>query len=151
MKFLIKLLQDLRSPHLKDHCEDLIKKYSMRPIAPVLHSFPFFSVHKNVEPYVLFLFEAIRVLSLAISRTIKEFLIQILGDTTRITSALKGLNGESRIFKQTRKLALRWMIVFLRETHETSSGYGLTIDFSKGDNVGGSTGFFFKARACWNS
>lgn len=57
-------------------------------------------------------------------------------------SCAKAFAGLGKSFKKIRKLALIWMNVFLRETEKSSSGPGLTIEFSKSDDVEGSTDLF---------
>lgn len=68
----------------------------------------------------------------------------MLGNTTGNVSALKGSDGQNKNFKKIRKLILRWMNVSFRITEKTSSGYGLTINFARGDEVAWSTGLFFE-------
>lgn len=56
-------------------------------------------VHKSVEPWVLFQFEAMHVLSIAISITTKKHLIKMLGDTTRPTPARKRSQNQNKTFQ----------------------------------------------------
>lgn len=118
------------------------KKYFLSTIAPVLHSLPFPGVHKCVEHYALFRSEAMQVLSLGVSRTRKNCLVQIPGNTTRTTPTIYNPHGQNKNFKHIWKRVLRWMNVFFREIEKISSGLGLTIDFSKGGSGDGSTGLF---------
>lgn len=117
---------------------------SMLSIRPVLSNFPLVGIHSCVDLYTIFRFEPMHGLSLGVSKLLKECAIALLGDSSRASSSMVTGKGAMRGFPFIRKQVLFIMNTFLRETEMTSPGYGLQVDFSKGELGGRLSGFFYR-------
>lgn len=71
----------------------LLDEMSVVPGDPDLVSVPFARIHEGVDVYVIFRFEPLHNLSLGVSRLLKKFICNMLGDKSRETGAMKTRSG----------------------------------------------------------
>lgn len=129
---------NVRSPGI----EEEFQSKSMLSIPPILSQFPCMSLHPSVDIYTLFRYEPMHNLSLGISKLLKECCVYMLKDTERSSPAMCTMAGLPRSFNTIRKEILHCLNKLLRNVQRSSSGYGLHVDFSKGETAGRLSGFF---------
>lgn len=115
---------------------------SMLPLPPVLSNFPMVGIHPVVDIYRIFRCELLHILSLGASRMLKECTVVMMKDESRKSSAITSSNGAPRTFKSIRRHVLGSANSFLKQVQRGSAGYGLHVDFSKGDHANRLNGFF---------
>lgn len=122
--------------------DEEFQRKSMLSIPPLLSTFPMMSIHSSVDLYTLFRFEPMHNLSLGISKLLKECCVLMLKDSERTSPAMCTMTGVPRPFNFIRKEVLHTLNKLLACIQRSSSGYGLQVDFSKGETSGRLSGFF---------
>lgn len=126
------------------------KQLPMISIPPVLSHFPLVGIHPCVDTYEIFKFEPMHSLSLGVSKLLKECCAAMLSYASRNSSAMRTAAGTCRPFNHIRRSVLSLLNEFLRETESDSAGYGLHLDYSKGECGGRLSGFFYGNWNYWH-
>lgn len=111
---------------------DIFKTRSMLPMSPVLTELPMAGVHSLVELYRIFRFDPMHVLSLGLSRLLKECTSTSPRDEYMRTSAMMSSTGSCRTFEHVKTSVLHYMNVLHRDFEPNPIGYALHVDLSKG-------------------
>lgn len=90
-------------------------------------------IHPYVNVYHIFRFEPTNVISLGVSRFLKESTTAMMGDENRALSNIMKSLGALRTFKQVRKIIPNFVNNFRRVVEYRSVVYRLHVDKSKGD------------------
>lgn len=84
------------------------------------------------------------VLSLGISKMLKECMIKILGNQHRISTSMKSLRGHSKAYSQIKNHAPSCQNIFVKDAGTLLSGGGVRSDFSNGQKSSFMSGLFTK-------
>ena len=138
-----RLIERLGTSENRETLEELAT-LSMHPILPVFADFPFVGIHESVDIYSIFDYDPMHVLSLGISRLLKECLWELLDDSNRKTSALRTSNGSKKTYKAAKRFVLQSMNHFLLETIESSPGFQMRVNLNKEKGIGRLNGLFLE-------
>lgn len=73
-------------------------------------------------------------LSLGVERMLKEYIVYLLDDTQRPSSATRCQNGNMKSFESFERTVLSSLSVCLERCSGRAPGYGLKVDFYKFEN-----------------
>lgn len=120
----------------------IVKSLLMHAMPPLVSSCTFVEIHPGIELYSILCPKPMLVFSLGIYEMLKKCLIEILGDSTKISSEICKSIKQNESCKQIEKQVLNQPLIFLQDTVRASHGFGLRSNFSKGANHLYTTGIF---------
>lgn len=139
---MIRALSNEEQSKEKRKALDWLHDLSILPLPLVGYGFPFAETDELTYPYYILKVEPMHMFSLGISKTLMECVCTLLKYEERPSTSMPYVSMQRRPFKRIRKTILATLNAFLRLAQTSSPGYGLHVDFSKGECGGRIYGLF---------
>lgn len=107
----------------------------MLPAPPLLHTFRIVGFHPTVHIYAVFRVDPMHVLSLGVSKLLKEFLINMSSNDKRTTISMRKSIGNCKGFDQTTTIVPSEQNTIPRLVAKQSPGFDPPVDASKADRT----------------